>query len=88
MFAVEHSFSITEKQIWEIREAKIKGKRKNRKRPSVPRRKNEEIKEKRRGVNNYEEVYCGPTSGGAASGRLNCQGAKVADTSFANIGLN
>ena len=37
----EQSFSITEKQIWVIREAKIKAKGKNRKRPSLVQRRNE-----------------------------------------------
>ena len=37
----EHSFSITEKQIWVIKEVKIKEKGNNKKRPSLLKRKNE-----------------------------------------------
>jgi hypothetical protein len=37
----EHSFSITEEQIWAIREVKIRGKGSNRRRPSSLKRKNE-----------------------------------------------
>jgi CspA family cold shock protein len=44
----EHSFSITEKQIWVIREVKIKAKGNNRRRPSLAQRKNENWKKKRR----------------------------------------
>ncbi len=37
----EHSFSITEKQIWVIKEVKIKEKGNNKKRPSLLKSKNE-----------------------------------------------
>ena len=37
----EHSFSITEKQIWEIKEARIRARRNTRKRLSVLQRKND-----------------------------------------------
>jgi len=49
----EHSFSITEEQIWAIREVKIKAKKNSRKRLSVVQRKNTIEKRKDEKINTH-----------------------------------
>lgn len=56
-----------------IRGKRTRGKRKNRRRASEVRRKNDKIKEKRRGIDNCAVVGGDPKSGGGHIERLNRQ---------------